>query len=555
MKLLLLYISRTGLTAARTWVFLVSFAFRRAARPRILRRYLERCGAGFVKLGQVLAMRHDFLPAEYCQELMGLLDQLPSSPAAEIVATIEAELGRPIGELFAEFDAAPLSSASVAQVHAAVLHSGEQVVVKVKHPGIDARYRIDLLNLRIMAWLGSLLGIFRGIDAGAVARELERIILEELDFRHEARNIYVLHELLKSDQVDHYGPALHRQFCGASVITMERLRGVWMREILTASDQGDEERLRQWSAQGITRARTARLLLRSTLEQCFSHRIFHADPHAGNLILMEGGTLGYVDFGTIGWLDEKLWSEQFAMNQAIATGQIHRAYESILDTLEPLPDTDLSGFEMEVKTLLMDWLFATKVPGTPIQERSSAGLFLRLFDLLRRQGLNMSLPSLRLCRALMISDIISLRLDPNLDRLKELQDYFDDQARRDFEHVLAQQLSWNAVCATTAGIARMMQTVPDAVAFLRKRLPPFGRQYEKAVGGFERASLMALGNLRTLAVLVALAIAGGRLFALRVWPGSWWARATGSLGDSWWLAAGASALIALMLARMIRKFR
>src|SRR4051812_36977432 len=128
----LLYLGRTVRVAALTTRLGVSFAYAYVAGsnrgPQLLRRYFERAGAGFVKLGQVLATRYDLLPAAYCDELASLLDRLPASDSRAIVATIEQDLKRPLANVYREFDLTPLSSASVAQVHAATLETGERVV-------------------------------------------------------------------------------------------------------------------------------------------------------------------------------------------------------------------------------------------------------------------------------------------------------------------------------------------------------------------------------------------------------------------------------------------
>src|ERR1700734_2012569 len=270
MKALFYYLFRTFRIIFLTCIFLFRFGLSwmvgSSSRPRVLRKYFEAGGATLVKFGQVLAMRYDLLPAAYCQELAGLLDRLPSSPTSEIIAAVETDLGKPIGELFDSFDPVPLSSASVAQVHAASTLDGLKVVVKVKHPGIALRYWVDLTNLHILARIAAFLGLFRDFDIQAMVREFTRVAKEELDFHHEARNIHVLHDLMANDEIDHCAPAVYMDICGPSVITMERLEGVWMTEFLSAVDRRDSTQLEIWRVNGITAERTSRLLFRSILE-------------------------------------------------------------------------------------------------------------------------------------------------------------------------------------------------------------------------------------------------------------------------------------------------
>lgn len=559
MKATLYYLLRTTRIILLTWVFMLRFAVSwilgSRARPRLLRQYLQTAGAGFVKLGQVLAMRYDLLPAEYCQELSRLLDRLPASPSSAIVANIELELGKPLHELFREFEPVPLSSASVAQVHAASTLEGLKVVVKVKHPGIGLRYRVDLANLRIFARCCDFFGVTRNIDLRAVVREFTRLAEEELDFRHEARNIHVLHQLMQDDDIDHCAPAVFMELCGPSVITMERLEGLWMTDFLAALENKDTARVEAWVANGISAERTSRLVFRSMLEQCFTYRTFHADPHAGNLVVLQGGTLGYVDFGMVGWLDEKLWLQQRKLNEALASEKIHLAYEAVLDMLEPLKKKDLSSFEMEVKTLFKEWLFATKTPGASIQERSSGALFVRLFEVCRQEGLSMSLGSLRLIRALMVSDMICLRLNPSLPRLHELKAYFDEQLEKEFYRRCTAQFSERTFFSLALGWIGAIQAAPNVLEWLYERLPRFGREYEEKASPFEQATGLVLSYLQAITLLLALAVLLGRTVVLRAFLGSAWAEWILSLGWYWWPIAAGGVALGAMLGAIRNKFR
>jgi ubiquinone biosynthesis protein len=510
-------------------------------------------GGAFIKLGQLLAMRYDLLPSAYCQELSLLLDRLPPSRGVDVVRRIEQDLGKPLSECFKTFDELPMSSASVAQVHAATLLDGHRVVVKIRHPGIEDRYRVDLINLKVLLRCLRFARLLQ-VDVSGVAIELERLAAEELDFRHEARNIYLLHELLKQDDVDHCAPRVYLELSGASVITMERLDGVWVHEILDALNSDDQERLTAWSTKGITPERTARLLLYSILTQSLTHRLFHADPHAGNLIVLEGGTLGYVDFGMVGWLDEVMCRQQFILNEAIATEQIHRAYRALLDTMEPLPKRDLSAFEREVKRLMMEWLFATKVPGTPIRERSGASFFLNLFEVMQRERLRMSVASLRFVRTLVISDIIALRLDPALDRLAELRVFFGEQVWRQLEEASSEEGITVGLQVVISTLLRALGAVPSVVDWLSDRLPEFGRRYEGTLSAVDEAILVLLRYLRGSAVLGFLALIAGQFLVWYLGPATWLARVFEPIQRYKWTAASVTLLVSMILRGVIKRF-
>ena len=316
--------------------------------PRVLRWYFETCGGGYVKVGQLLATRYDLLRADYTEELGKLLDSLPPVPTAKIIRVIEEELGRPLADVFVVFEPQPIATASLAQVHGAVLADGDEVVVKVLKPGIAERVRIDLAFLRITGRVVEVLPVLRGLDVSGLVEELSRTAIDELDLSREALYTAYVHDRMATDPIAHYAPAVYRHLSSRNILTLERVRGVTVREMLTAITNGDDGALEAWAARGITPERTAVILLRSVLEQTMRLRSFNADPHPSNLIVSDGGTLNWVDFGLMGWIDERQWELQLRLREAIAQDRVHDAYLALLEAMEPLPFRDLSRFEQEI---------------------------------------------------------------------------------------------------------------------------------------------------------------------------------------------------------------
>ncbi len=222
------YALRSIVVATVTLVVIPTFLVVRLLRPtlgpRLLRAYLQWCGGGFLKLGQVLAMRFDMLPGPYYRELMKLLDEVPPMPLKRVRAILADELGDRAAALL-DFESRPLGSASIAQVHGARLPDGAEVVVKVMRPGVAARMRIDMLNLQVLARLAQLLGAFGGRDIVGLVVEVSRLAAEELDFRREAFQIDLMHARLAGDALDHRAPRVYFDYSRARVITMERVRG------------------------------------------------------------------------------------------------------------------------------------------------------------------------------------------------------------------------------------------------------------------------------------------------------------------------------------------
>jgi ubiquinone biosynthesis protein len=262
-----------------------------APAARRLRLALEECGGMFVKLGQLLSTRADLVPPAVIAELSRLQDQVAPAPQAEIEALLEAELGRPVAEAFSEFDPVPIAAASIGQAYRARLHGGERVIVKVQRPGIAEAVERDLLVLTELA---------RAVEArtswGADYHVTELVgefadrLREELDFRQEARNATeIAAGLSASDEV--HVPVVNRELSTARVLVMEWLDGVSVRETSRIE------------AMGLDRAKLADALLRCALKQMLVDGRFHADPHPGNVLVLEGGRLGLIDFGATGRLD------------------------------------------------------------------------------------------------------------------------------------------------------------------------------------------------------------------------------------------------------------
>jgi ubiquinone biosynthesis protein len=514
--------------------FLVRRPFDRKAGPALLRRFLQSAGAGFVKLGQLLATRYDLISPAYSEELAKLFDQMPFVPFSVVEGEIESDLQRPLSQIYQRFDPDPLASASIAQVHGAILHTGEAVVVKVMRPGIAERFRVDLAYLRIWAGLSRRYRSVLRMDLTAVARDLDELTREELDFRREARNTDSMHRLLRDDEVDHRAPQVFFAFCGARTITMERLDGVSAVQLIAAVERSDTAQLDAWALRGITPQRTARLVLRSILEQTMRHRVFHADPHPANLIVLDGGTLAWIDFGMLGWLDERSWDQQFKLRMEIASGRVHGAYEVLLEALEPLPATDLSGFEREVKRITRDYIEASASPNATMQEKSSGYFFARLFGAIRRGRVSLPSDVVRLYRTVIIADMIMLRLAPEIDWIPMMRGFLEAETGRQITVSIERNLSGPAISQVLLALLRAPAATAETIQWINTRLPRLGRYYEHRLSVIERWLIMALSYLRGWFILSLLVIAGARLVANRFLPGSWWASLDHLIGSFWW---------------------
>ena len=262
-----------------------------------LKTRLIKLGPTFIKIGQSLGTRGDLLPLAYVKELSLLQDQVPPFPTTEAYARIEAELGRTLQEAYAEIDAAPVAAASLGQVYRARLHTGEEVAVKVQRPNLREMVSFDIAIMRrIVARLSRYESFNANADWAGMLDEFGETIFEEMDYAHEARNAERFRANFKTWRVVHV-PRIHFTHSTARVLTMEFIRGTKVVEL---------EALR---ARRISPVKVNRLLIRTYLKQLLEDGFFHADPHPGNLLVMDDGRLAFFDFGMTGRITPRLQSQ------------------------------------------------------------------------------------------------------------------------------------------------------------------------------------------------------------------------------------------------------
>jgi ubiquinone biosynthesis protein len=268
-------------------------ALGRLTRETRIRLALAELGPTFIKLGQILSTRADLIGVRLAEELEHLQTAVRHDPPEVVRATVASELGRPVDESFQHFDDTPLASASIGQVHRAVLHGGLAVAVKVQHAGIEERIRVDLEILAGLAVLAQRIPEFANYRPRATVAEFQRTLRSELDFSRERRNI----DRFARDLASHPKvriPATFPELSSARVLTMEFLDGVKFSDAARTGQQDFDMDL------------IARQGAHLFLEMIFGNGFYHADPHPGNLILLDGNTIGLVDFGMVGRIDELL---------------------------------------------------------------------------------------------------------------------------------------------------------------------------------------------------------------------------------------------------------
>jgi ubiquinone biosynthesis protein len=258
---------------------------------RALRLTLEESGGMLVKFGQIASTRDDLLPAVITDELAQLRSSVPGLPFATVRSVVETELGAPLDSIFTSFDEQPLAAASIGVTHRAVLRDGRRVIVKVQRPGVEESVAIDgrvliggARNLERRSAAARRVGVV------GLARELVSGITEELDFTREASNNAAMRQARVGDEgVDI--PEIYADMTTRRMLVMDEVVGT------SVSDQSAVDSC------GVGRSQLAKNLLDSFLSQILTDGVYHADPHPGNVLVDRHGTLWFIDFGAVGWID------------------------------------------------------------------------------------------------------------------------------------------------------------------------------------------------------------------------------------------------------------
>jgi len=336
---------------------------------------------------------------------------------------------------------------------------------------------------------------------------------------------------------------------------MQELEGISAKDLIEAVQQNDQARLSIWAPMKIEPERVSLLLFRSMLEQFFNHGMFNADPHAANILVLNDGRLGLVDFGMVGTLDERVRLQQFRLRQSIARGDAYAAFQVMLDSIEPVPDVDLTQFEAEFKQLVGDWINAVKSSTSSLRQRSSGYFIRQLFDSMRRAHISVPLSVVQMYRAMMISDAVMLAICPHVDWIPELNRFVNDERRRRSELLWKNLISTDFLQSLGAISLLAVPALENGLIWLNYRLPKVARDYRESLGRIERVFLIFLSYARTVLWLVVFGIAGGEWLAPRWWPKGAWATAMNRVRPwQWWVFA--IALVgAFMLGTATRNLR
>lgn len=393
-----------------------------------LRLAIEELGPTFIKLGQIASTRPELLPPSVLAELNNLQDRVPPDPWEIVMPMIERELGQPIPEVFAAFDPTPMASASLAQVYPAMLPDGTQVVVKVQRPDVDRTINTDLDILHDIARLvKERIPGFVPFDPVDLVDEFANALREELDYKREGRNADRFRANFESEE-HLYVPKVYWQYTTGRIMVQERIRGIKIDDF-AALDAGNYDRHR-------IAMHASRLIIKEVLEDGF----FHADPHPGNMIILPNETIGLLDFGTVGYLDERDKANLIRLYIAVIQFDAPAIVTQLIRMGVADASVDEIGLERDLRRLLRRYI------GMPLKDISASELLGEIQPIIYEYRLRVPSDYWLLIKTLVIMEGVGKQIAPEFDVFEVSGPYV-----RRFLIQLALPTSWGPDVLRSAG--------------------------------------------------------------------------------------------------------
>lgn len=464
-----------------------------AGMPEDFARDLEALGPTFVKIGQALSTRPDFVPAPYIAALERMQDAVSVVDAEAMRAIIESELGVRINKLFATFNDTPIGSASLSQVYSATLRDGRPVAVKVQRPDVAARLREDL---DLLAQLAGTMGIVsdapRRFGFSEWVGEFRKTVSAELDYRREAENLETFAHYLDA-YPSIYVPKPIWDYSAARVLTMEMVAGEKVTRISELRRIDPSESLGKLGAD----------LMRAYLDQMFVHGLIHADPHPGNVLITGDGRLALLDLGMVAHVPPRMRDQLLKLLLAIVDGRGEQAAETFVHLSTRLEEFDEPAFSREMARLIAQYA------SSPDAGHSEGRLLLELTRVGAACGLR-SPPELPLLgKTLLNLEAVSNALDPNMPVKKIVEDHLQSVLKRQMK----QMFSPNRLASDLLEVQELVRESPRRLSQLLRTLSD--NRFRVHITGLEESrlieSMQKIANRISVGVITAGLIMGAAL--------------------------------------------
>ncbi len=474
------------------------------SEPERVRMALTELGTTFIKLGQILSTRPDLVGPEMAAELTKLQADTPADGAEQVIATIDQELGQHPDQLFREFDPQAFASASIGQVHHAVLQDGTRVVVKVQHAGIEEKIENDLEILMYIAELAEThskeLSQYRPV---ATAAEFRRTLTEELDFTREQRNLIRFIQNF-SDNPGVRFPAPHPERCSRRVLTMDALQGIGLSSSTRLAESG-------FDLSDIAR-RGANMFL----EMVFRDGFYHADPHPGNLMVLQDAVIGVLDCGMVGRVDEALREQVEDLLMAAVDQDTERLVDALVELGEVPPDFDRTALRSDVAE------FVDRYGSVSIDDFDLSGALNGMVEIIRRHHILLPSRVSLLIKMLVMLEGTSQQLSPDFSIVELLEPYRAESIKRR----LSPQRMLRKLQNAQRDWLRLAESFPGDITNLMERVRKGSFDVK-----LEHRRLDSIVNRLVLGILsAALFVGSTSLLSSQVKPLLWETSVPGALG-------------------------
>lgn len=461
----------------------ISSSFRPPLPARI-RMVLEELGPSFIKLGQLMSTRADIFPAPYIEELRKLQDMVPAVSFSEIRKVIEEELKKPLSEIFMECDPESIAAASVAQVHAGRLFSGEKIAIKVIRPGIRKTIEKDIMLMYyVAAKIEKNFEFGKSVGAANIVKEFERNIFRELDMLTEAGNMSRFAKNFHDSDEIHI-PEVYWDKTSKSVLVMEFIEGVKM-------DQVDSIR-----AGGIDPEEIALIGLRAFSRQLMEFGLFHADPHPANTIVMPDGRVGMIDFGITGYLDDEMMQHVAYLLLGFSEHDYDMVMESLRDAgIIPEDMKDTGSFKNELKDVCEPFY------GRSLKTISVKDVYDQVIHLVLKHGLKLPRNVLLLLKTFIQTEALGKILQSSASLLEVSSPY----AKKLLEKNMAPKSLFSRIVRDAKDSGSYLRNAPKWMHDILKQMASGKQRLELHHSGFESIyTRLEKGiNRLTIGILIA----------------------------------------------------
>jgi ubiquinone biosynthesis protein len=463
----------------------------RLTQPERLRLAMEELGPTFIKLGQILSTRPDIVSNEYADEFSRLQDRVPSVPLEQLEEQIQKEMGYPLTELFVEFNPVPIAAASIAQVHRARLKGGEEVVVKVRRPGIKDVVETDLDILMGLAYL-----IERHLPTGdlfdpiKIVKEFRRTIGREMDFAREGHTIDRFSANFADDPTMHV-PMVYWEYTGESVLTMEFIDGIKVSDSIRLAAAGADPKI------------IARNGADAFLKQVLVHGFFHGDPHPGNFFVLENNTICMLDFGMVGRLDETLKFQLVDLLMAVLHRDVQLIISQLLFSGELTDETKIKELQRDLSEMIDDYY------DIPLQEINAGKLLVDFVEILIEYRIKFPADLMLLAKALVTMEGVGRQLDPDFNMIVHLRPFMEKLFReRKTPASLSRELTrtFLAYGALAKSLPRDLKEFINRINRNKFKIDLEHRGLERLISDLDKSS-----NRLSFSMLIAALIVGSSL--------------------------------------------